>query len=242
MTRTSVGSLALLLAAGAASSCSESTLNPSAPLEASLPGSATAGSIGSERISGTVYQVTNSGAQPLAGAVVTAQVGGDSRQVVADAAGGYSVDVPASSPGSVLVWLFGRKSGFSSPCRPSLDSWRRSHRARVDLFLVANQILSTSGMPPYYPLTPPAISGTVRFNGIPIKGVPVLASISGQKSTVADTFSDSTGRYTLCGLNPPPNPDFAASFLWIGASRSPGPWFGGYVDLRSTAAFDIAVD
>jgi hypothetical protein len=154
-------------------------------------------------LTGVVYEYTAEGRRPLAGAAidVSAEYQSYSPKVFSDAEGRYTAaDLTSLRDDWKVV---AQKAGYRQPCRTRL-----SHTT-VDLHVVSEAILSTTGIPRSFPITQPTLSGRVveatPEGRRPVSGVSVVGDFSGGNGwgPAALTMTDSDGGYVLCGLDEP---------------------------------------
>jgi hypothetical protein len=94
------------------------------------------------------------------------------------------------------------KSGYSQPCRVQVRTPTELH----EVFLVANELLSSTGIPPGMPITGPVMDGRVfertAAGERPVSGVSITLDFTGGMGWApsATTVSDATGRYLLCNV------------------------------------------
>jgi len=120
-----------------------------------------------------------------------------------DASGGYRM---ASLPGGARVWVQLNKDGYVQPCAASAII---SGDLTLDLALVSRANLTAAPMPEAPGLR--GISGTVlemtATGWQPVGGAIVVAGIGDNRSfapsenAAAYTYSDTNGRFALCGLS-----------------------------------------
>jgi hypothetical protein len=140
------------LVAAAISLCAIACGQSSSPSPPTTPTPSNADS----SISGTVYQVTAHGVSPLAGVGldITVEYQAWPPNATSDANGGYRL-------GGLLdgrpMKVRAEKEGFSQPCAVTFTTAGPVVR---DVFLVDNQLLSTSGAPASLPILPPRLVGS----------------------------------------------------------------------------------
>ena len=94
------------------------------------------------------------------------------------------------------------KTNYSQPCRVPV----RDGLPDYEVYLVSNDLLSTTGVPSSLPITAPVLTGRVfeRTPGgeQPIAGASFLLDFSGNFgwSPGATTVTDATGHYLLCNV------------------------------------------
>jgi hypothetical protein len=151
-------------------------------------------------LSGTVFEATASGLTPLVGVGidVSPDYQSHSPRIFSDAEGRYQVSVTSQT-----VKLVGEKEGYGQPCRVTIAPQADSV---VNLYLVSNATLSTTGVPGSMPVLQPTLSGIVYERtpdgNRPLPGASVIGDFSGGLGwgPSARTVSDATGRYLLCGV------------------------------------------
>jgi hypothetical protein len=111
-----------------------------------------------------------------------------------------------------IMGVLAQKAGYSQPCRPSIEQWRDGVADGVDIHLVADATLETSGRPNSLAILPSTLSGVV-FEQVPggvrpISGAKVTADFAWGMSRAGElvTYSDRAGRYFLCGFAQPYHP------------------------------------
>ena len=95
------------------------------------------------------------------------------------------------------------KAGYSQPCRVPVRTPTEPH----EVYLVADEVLSTTGIPPIMPITGPVLSGrvferTAAAGEVPVSGAFITLDFTGGMGWApsATTVSDATGRYLLCNV------------------------------------------
>jgi hypothetical protein len=213
------------------------------------------------RLSGVVYEVTPDGIRPSDGArilAMTVYVGSDPPLVTGptgrfDFSGGLR-DVTGRSSGNPIMSLAATKEGFSQPCRPAIDRWAQGSTDDVEVYLVADTLLSTAGTPSSMPIVPSVLSGRAVERSPSgergVAGVRVSADFSaGYWGYVdASTVSDASGRFVLCGMSQPyasyvdeGGVGFPTGIVEIGYQR---PGFlnrGVTIDVRGSASLELDV-
>jgi hypothetical protein len=249
-------------------SCNEAPAQPSRPGLTAQPG--TPAPLSQTSLSGTVFEVTSDSVRPLAGAEVVAAHGYSTSSAshgVSGSGGRYELTgLPDLGGGrSPLQSLVAWKEGYSQPCRPTIDDWLAAEVDDVNVYLVANEILATIGVPSLLPLSEPVVSGTVfersASGGDPVAGANVSVDFSRYywrrhgafhlPGSGPFTVTDSAGRYTLCGLTQPYRPfwdeggvDFPEGSAYVRVSRPvvDAPVTIVPVDVRTVTQLDIEVD
>jgi hypothetical protein len=164
----------------------------------------------------------------------------DALDVTSGADGSFNVPVPDSA-------VFFRAqaapgSSYFTPCPPF--AWNgQAVRVELDVHVVSGAILSTTGMPPSYPTESPIggfralISGrVVERTAAGLEPVPAATVTMSGASLLADTLTDSSGRYLLCSVG---NPEVAVVVSahkagYLPASANDLPWFGWDLDFELT--------
>jgi hypothetical protein len=161
-----------------------------------------------------VFEVSNGGLGPLRGAEVMAPTMWGLRTADSDAAGHFEItglhDLPGRGDGEPLQSLFARKEGYSQPGRPTITEWLAGRTDEVNIHLVADDILASSGMPPLLPIDGPSVEGrafTADGRRTALAGVRIEINFLGYfDPPSAWTVSDASGGFTLCGLAQPYRP------------------------------------
>jgi hypothetical protein len=151
-------------------------------------------------LSGVVYRTTTDGRRPFPGVSIDVspfyQFG--IRQTTTDADGRYTVGISSGESAKLLTL----RNGYSQPCSALTNTAGNG----LDLDVVPDETLSTTGVPSAMPIRQPTLSGLVfelTPNGSrPVPGASVLGDFSGGmgNGTGAITWSDAAGRYLLCGV------------------------------------------
>ena len=193
-------------------------------------------------LSGVVYDSTTSGRRALAGVGidVSPEYQSWSPQTTTDADGHYVVNVthvdPADGTPGFGLKVSAVMAGYSQPCRAPVAN---ATNGVLDIYLVSDEILSTTGVPSSMPILQPTMSGLVfeqtPEGARPIPGASLIGDFSGGFGWApsAATRSDAMGRYMLCGVSA-----VGLGFdLWVG---SPGyAPVETLVDVRQTRSFDV---
>ena len=232
MNRTEILVLAMLLA----TACGENQPSPAPTTPSQAAPSA---------LSGVVYEVTAAGRQPLAGVGIDVSPEDHSFLPAAttDADGHYKVsssefhNAPGAGAGNLKV--IATKAGYSQPCRAPISN---SAGGVLDLYVVSDQTLATTGLPPSMPIAQPTLSGVV-FEQTPegpraFPGAWVTADFSSGLGWApsATTRSDAGGRYLLCAVD-----DAAFTFSPVFMFVSEPGYSAVYVPVntRVVRTFDI---
>jgi hypothetical protein len=185
-------------------------------------------------VSGTVFEVTNDSIRPVGGVEILAPTIWGLRSASSDPAGHYAItglhDETGRGAREPLQALFALKEGFSQPCRPTITEWLAGRADEVNIHLVRDEILASSGTPPLLPTDGPIVEGsafTADGRRTPLAGVRIEVNFLGFfRPASAWTVSDASGRFTLCGLAQPYRPfldeggsDFPRGIADIYASR-----------------------
>jgi hypothetical protein len=191
--------LGLILLAAACGEPPRSPVAPSAPLP---PNSTTLPPTPAQfNITGVVYETSADGRRPLAGVGIDVSVEYQSwrPQTTSDAEGRYSIS--GMSP-TLALKLIATKAGYSQPCRLPIIATNQVH----DVYLVSNEVLSTTGVPPTLSVVQPTLSGLVfeqtPEGRRPISGAAVIGDFTGGMGWApsATTRTDTSGRYVLCNV------------------------------------------
>ena len=172
---------------------------PSAPTSPSPP--PVPAPTGPYKLSGTVYESTPDGRRHLRGVPLDISAEWESRspRVSSDAEGRYETSAPLGSELKVAAEF----PGYSQPCRAGAVL---SADTTLDVYLVPNRILATSGIPDLMPIIGPTASGRVverTPEGLrPVAEATVVIDFSGGMGWApsATTVSDGSGRFLLCGV------------------------------------------
>ena len=94
------------------------------------------------------------------------------------------------------------KMGYSQPCRVAVRTPTEPH----EVYLVADAVLSTTGIPAAMPVTGPVLTGRVfertTAGELPVSGASITLDFTGGMGWApsATTVSDATGHYLLCNV------------------------------------------
>jgi hypothetical protein len=151
-------------------------------------------------ISGTVWESTITGRQPLPGVGIDVSPEFQSwpPTTTTDAQGRFHL-TPIHGTGKVRAEL----TGYSQPCRVPITAF-----TGIDVYMVSNALLATAGIPSSLPIRPPTLTGLVfeqtPQGRRPIAGATVIGDFTGGDGWApsATTQSDATGRYLLCDVQP----------------------------------------
>ena len=156
-------------------------------------------------LSGTVYESTPNGNRPLPGVGidVSAELQPFPPQTTTDAQGHYQVSKTAGD-----FKVRAELAGYSQPCRTAVTLAASSPSGVIDVYMVRNELLSTTGVPSSMPVHQPTLTGVVfertEQGSRPIAGATVIADVGGGDGyavvPIATTMSDAAGRYLLCGV------------------------------------------
>ena len=187
---------------GLTAACSQA----SSPLAPVPPPPATPGTPGGQTawaVSGTVWQHTQGGiasapAGELFGWIQTATAGWSTGRVPVDAAGRYEFSVPGN-----VVWVSVKAGhrGYQQPCAARISPMGD---ATLDVHLV-DPDLRGANLPDALADQGPTLSGVVyedtSSGRTPLANAAVvLDGVWGLGVLLADTTTDASGRYTLCGV------------------------------------------
>ena len=126
-------------------------------------------------------------------------------------------------------------TGYSQPCRVPITA-----TTDIDIYMVSNALLATTGIPSSMPIQQPTLAGLVfeqtPQGRRPIPGATVIGDFTGGDGWApsATTESDATGRYLLCGVQNVYAFAVVASAPGYAQAEIP-------VDIPSTTTFDIAL-
>jgi hypothetical protein len=129
------------------------------------------------------------------------------------------------------------KEGYSQPCRSAVALVEETV---MDIYVVSDAILSTSGLPASMPVVQPTLWGTVfesSTEGVrPVHGVKLTGDFSAGLGWApsATTVTDAAGRYLLCGVD-------GVMGLELLVQRTGQPNRSVPVDVRTTTRLDIDV-
>ena len=182
-----------------ATACTDSHTAPVAP--SGLPNGSTGAPPALVNLSGTVYEYTPAGRRSLPNVPLDVSVDFQAwpPQLTSDAEGRYGI---LKAPMSALK-VRAEAPGYSQPCRAGAILDRDT---TLDVHLVSDTLLTSTGPPPSMPVAERRISGRV-FERTPAGTQPISGSrIIGDFSAgfgwapSATTLTDATGSYLLCGL------------------------------------------
>jgi len=173
---------------------------PSTPTSSPEP-SAPAGPV-SYKLSGVVYESGPNGRRVLPGVPldISKEFQSWKPQTSSDAEGRYQISSPSGSELKVAAEV----PGYSQPCRAGVVL---TADTTLDVYLVPNTILATSGIPASMPLVGPTASGRVverTPEGLrPVAEANVAIDFSGGMGWApsATTVTDAAGRFMLCGVS-----------------------------------------
>jgi hypothetical protein len=126
------------------------------------------------------------------------------------------------------------KTGYSQPCRVPV----RAQTEPLDVYLVANELLSTTGIPSAMPITGPVLTGRVfertGASELPVSGAFITLDFTGGMGWApsATTVSDATGHYLLC------NVEDSTGFGFAALVRKEG-YVDVFTNVTHLSAFDI---
>src|SRR5437588_4815498 len=156
-------------------------------------------------VSGIVYESTASGRRSLAGVGIDVSLEYQSwpPRTTSDAQGHYQVSGSyVASNGGFKVR--GELPGYSQPCRAPITP---TQNGTVDIYMVSNVLLSTTGAPSSMPSRPPTVTGLIfeqtPQGRRPIGGATVIGDFTAGDGWApsATTISDVAGHYMLCGVD-----------------------------------------
>ena len=200
--------------------------NDRGPVPSPTPVAGTMGHRGTATVSGTVYEHRASGARPLAGFRFTLRASTNpwvyrDQEVTSDAGGHY---VFSAAIGTNLVVQIPADAGYHAPCPAGLE--RILDDANVDVHLVLDSVLTSTGMPESVPTWIPRVSGVVSLqvldgpevHGLPLVGasVELVRSPGGLGNSI--TLTDGEGRYVLCA-SPPGTGEGQSAWLAVTRDR-----------------------
>lgn len=154
-------------------------------------------------LSGTVYEHSPSGVRPLGS--VPLEVPLATGSAVSNADGQYRVEFEGwRGPGPRTVRA--DASGYRQPCRASITLV--DGRNILDVHLVRESVLSTTGIPASLTVVDPYISGQVfertAQGDLPVKGALVSGEfgwdLRDEPIVEVATLTDASGHYVLCGV------------------------------------------
>lgn len=176
--------------------CGESAQSPIAPSEvrAEPPVSPVLSTL-----DGIVYDVSVDSRRPLAsvGLDISVEYQSWPPSTFTDSEGRFT----ARNVGPGLK-IAATKTGYSQPCRVPVRTQTKPH----EVYLVADEVLSTTGIPPAMPVTGPVLTGRVfertAAGELPVSGAFMTLDFTGGMGWApsATTVSDATGHYLLCNV------------------------------------------
>jgi hypothetical protein len=206
--------------AGILAACNDS---PPTPAPSPLPSDPTPAP-SSLAVSGVVLEHTAEGSRPLAGLRFLMRFSADqpwdydnpgSTSVTSDGNGRYLVAAPI---GSLVAIEIPAEAGYHAPCPSGFD--HLAGNANMDIHVVADTILSSTGRPQSVPYTRVWISGTVMEGSYddarPVAGASVELAGEVGAPLRSVTLSDADGRFFVC-TNPPGAG--ADQSMWLTASK-----------------------
>jgi hypothetical protein len=159
-------------------------------------------------VSGVVYAHTPEGIRPLAGlrfqvwwSIVSAwDLYPGPTLVVSAQNGSYTATTSSQEVSLDLVHVdIPYEPGFHAPCPPGLDALAGD--ARLDIHVVPDRVLSSSGMPVSVPITGTNVRGRVVERtkaGVRPVGGAAVRLVSDTELLRSSTLSDGTGKFLLC--------------------------------------------
>lgn len=210
----------LLCALSVCSACSEdrTPVTPSGPVPPSV-----------FVLSGTAYEHGPFGQRPMPN--VALEISSDAQHLAplsTSTDGRYSLSTSSSE-----IAVRARADGFRQPCGAASVLTRDT---TLDVHLVPDTVLLTTGIPASMVVSEPHISGRVFERTVsgdrPIKSASVFGHFDvGMSWSTVDTVTDASGRYLLCGLKD-------RTLLYFGADGY-RPGGGVTINLDSTTAYDL---
>jgi hypothetical protein len=184
-------------------------------------------------VSGIVYEASADGVRSLSGVrvVVDSHSAFGPEPTTTDVSGRYSASglspYNAANLADLVTGVIAVKDHYSQPCRPRIDQWHGGVASGVDVYLVPDAELRSTGTPASLPMLPTVLSGAVLertpFGSRPLGGATVIADFGWGMSTAGHlvTYSDDTGRFLLCGFSQSYSPfwDEGATPFPTGKSR-----------------------
>jgi hypothetical protein len=211
---------AVLVLAAVIPSCDDTVGPRPSPIPAPTPAPELATEV---TISGTVYEHTASGPRPLARLPFTVRLtetgwgyGGGDTQVTSDPSGRYSASWSDEEMMVTIVLPAG--AGYHAPCPSGFDVLAAN--ATMDVHVVADATLSTTGVPSSLPVSGPSVSGDVfeRVQGglRPVSGATIDLYTDPSAKIASVTLTDARGAFLLCA-NPPGTG--AGQLMWVTARK-----------------------
>jgi len=150
-------------------------------------------------LNGIVYEVSGDSRRPLAsvGLDISVEYQSWPPATFTDGEGRFTVQ----NVGPDLK-IAATKSGYSQPCRVAV----RTPTERHEVYLVADEVLSTTGTPSAMPITGPVLAGRVfertAAGELPVSGASITLDFTGGMGWApsATTVSDATRHYLLCNV------------------------------------------
>jgi hypothetical protein len=213
--------------------CSD-TRSPVTPTPLPIPTATPSTPVPLQPIRGIVYEVTAQGRHPLVGVGLDISVEYQSwPPVVFSGQDGRFTSQAANSPSLKIA---ATKATYSQPCRVQASGVDADH----EIYLVSNDLLSTTGLPASYPISSPVLTGRI-FERTPIgdqsiAGAAITLDFTGGMGWApsATTVSDANGRYLLCNVE-------NATGLGLSALVSKTGYVDSFVDvgLNAPPTFDV---
>jgi hypothetical protein len=184
-------------------------------------------------LNGIVYEVSVDSRRPLAsvGLDISVEYQSWPPSTFTDSEGRFT----AQNVGPDLK-IAATKTGYSQPCRVAVRTPTEPH----EVYLVANEVLATTGVPPAMPITGPVLTGRVfertAAGEVPVSGAFITLDFTGGMGWApsATTVSDAAGHYLLCNVVDSTRFGFAV----LVRKEGYGDTFTGVTRL---SAFDIEV-
>jgi hypothetical protein len=223
MSRISTSPAILFLLAGLSAGCHDYK-EPSAP--SAVPPAASASAPEpippALTVSGVVHEHTASGPRPLPQLSFTVRLTdagwgdrGGGTLVTSDASGRYSV---RSDEGTIVTMVLPAESGYHAPCPSGIDVLTAD--ATMDIHVVADATLTTTGVPSSLPVSGPLVSGGVLERSTdgqqPVSGATIDLFTDASGVVKGTTLTDRRGAFLLCA-NPPGTS--AVQTVWVGARK-----------------------
>ena len=217
----------LLCALTVCSACSEDRgpITPSLPLPPSV-----------YVLSGTVYEHSPAGVRPLGSVALDVPLATGSAASNAD--GQYRVEFEGwRGPGRRTVRA--AASGYRQPCRAAITLVDGENI--LDVHLVQESVLSTTGIPSSLPVVEPYISGQVfertAQGDLPVKKALVSGEfgwdLRDELIVEVTTLTDASGHYVLCGVE---------SATGVSVVASGYAFARATVNLARTRSYDFALE
>ena len=161
-------------------------------------------------VHGIVYEVTVQGRRPLSGVGLDISVEYQSWPPVVFS--GPDGRFASQTGNSRSFKIAATKANYSQPCRVQANGVDADH----EIYLVSNDLLSTTGLPSSYPASAPVLTGRVfectLTGDQPVAGAAITLDFTGGMGWApsATTVSDANGQYLLCNVTNATGLGFAA--------------------------------